>query len=49
MVWNAPIDPPPKHIHIDFREAYLGCKDSERSASEALPWVRRYGFPERIQ
>ncbi|GES73989.1 AAA family ATPase [Rhizophagus clarus] len=49
MVWNAPIDPPPKHIHIDLRGAYLGCEDSERSASEALPWVRRYGFPERIQ
>ncbi|POG73384.1 hypothetical protein GLOIN_2v1477001 [Rhizophagus irregularis DAOM 181602=DAOM 197198] len=39
----------PKHIHIDLRGAYLGCEDSERSASEALPWVRRYGFPERIQ
>ncbi|CAG8463930.1 2912_t:CDS:2 [Acaulospora morrowiae] len=31
------------------REAYLGCEDSERSASEALPWVRQYGFSEQIQ
>ncbi|RHZ89329.1 hypothetical protein Glove_16g102 [Diversispora epigaea] len=40
MVWNAPIDPAPKHIYIDLRGAYLGCKDSEQSASEALPWRR---------
>ncbi|CAG8667827.1 9784_t:CDS:2, partial [Diversispora eburnea] len=42
-------DSAPKHIHIDLCGAYLGCEDSERSASEALPWVRRYEFPERTQ
>ncbi|RHZ44032.1 hypothetical protein Glove_772g16 [Diversispora epigaea] len=45
----APIDPAPKHIHIDLREAYLGCEDSERSESEVLSWVRRYRFSERTQ
>ncbi|CAG8615852.1 9837_t:CDS:2, partial [Diversispora eburnea] len=49
MVWNAPINPAPKHIHIDLRGVYLSCEDSERSASEALPWVRRYGFPKQTQ
>ncbi|CAG8633858.1 607_t:CDS:2, partial [Ambispora leptoticha] len=38
IVWNVPIDPPPKYIYIDLHGAYLDCEDSEWSISEALPW-----------
>ncbi|CAG8608058.1 5380_t:CDS:2, partial [Diversispora eburnea] len=43
MVWNAPIDPVPKHIHIDLRGAYLGCEDSEQKR------IQRHACVENIE
>ncbi|CAG8626567.1 6055_t:CDS:10, partial [Diversispora eburnea] len=38
IVWNAPIDPAPKHIHIDLRGAYLGSVCCLTSVVQLVAW-----------